>query len=181
MCESPRVPTTPLDTVPTSATQGDSLAWRVVDDRAVPGSGWTVRVRLATVATSIDHEGTPDGRAWLITVGADDTRRLAAGEVQWYAIATHADGSAITLQRGSLWLDRLPLLGEAFDPGWRRRRIAQLQEQLLRLDHLESYSNGDRQAKRLSSAALLSELREHERALLLEEGGDLGAVQMVFR
>ncbi len=101
--------------------------------------------------------------------------------MQWYAIATHADGSAITLQRGSLWLDRLPLLGEAFDPGWRRRRIAQLQEQLLRLDHLESYSNGDRQAKRLSSAALLSELREHERALLLEEGGDLGAVQMVFR
>lgn len=104
---------------PSSATAGDTIAWRIACPDTPYGDGWTVTVVLAGLETAsatavVDPD---DADACRVTFAPAATSGLSAGVYRWTALATRGAGSTLerlTIDRGSLVLapDPAALVGD---------------------------------------------------------------------
>jgi hypothetical protein len=175
----PEIPST----APATIMQGDTLRWRVTSVDATPATA-TIAVRVASSAHSVEVSGIADGDGWLVTVAAEQTRRLGAGLLKYLVRATYAGGIVQTLTAGSITAVGVSELGTgAATMSHAARMVALLEAQLEKLaaDSLAEYSIGERTAKRRAMAEVETSLSKARRALAMEQnGGRLPSVHMVF-
>lgn len=166
---------------PASIMQGDTLRWRFTSRDATPATA-SLAVRVSSPAATVEVAGVSDGDGWLVTLSADQTRRLGAGVLKWLARATYSGGIVQTLDAGTLTAVALPELGTgASTLSHAARMVALLEAQLEKLaaDALEQYSIGERSATRRKMAEVEASLARARRALAMEQaGGRLPAVVM---
>jgi hypothetical protein len=168
-------------TAPATIMQGDTLQWRFTSRDATPETA-TLRVRVASAAHSVEVSGIADGDGWLVTVAAEQTRRLGAGLLKWIARATYPGDIVQTLDAGTITADGLPDLGSgAGTQSHAARMVALLEARLEELasTDLESYSIGERTATMRKMADVERSLAQARRRLLMEQnGGRLPRVSM---
>jgi hypothetical protein len=88
-------------TAPATIMQGDTLRWRFTSRDATPATA-TLVVRVSSPTQTVEVPGTPDADGWLVTVSAEQMKRLGAGLLRYLVRATYAGGIVQTLASGTI-------------------------------------------------------------------------------
>jgi hypothetical protein len=169
-------------TAPATIMQGDTLRWRFASRDATPATA-TLVVRVSSPTQTVEVTGTPDADGWLVTVSAEQTKRLGAGLLKYLVRATYAGGIVSTLSAGTITSVRVADLGSGGTQTFNARRVALLEAQYEKLasDSLDEYSIGERTAKRRSLKEVGQQLALARSALEMETtGGRLPATAVRF-
>lgn len=160
-------------TVPATIMQGDTLRWRFTSRDATPQTA-TLAVRVSSPTQTVEVPGTPDADGWLVTVSAEQTKRLGAGLLRYLVRATYTGGIVQTLASGSINALRVSELGAGGDTltfNARRVKLLEAQYEKLAGDSLAEYSVGERTAKRRDLKQVREELAMARAALQMEQTG----------
>lgn len=157
---------------PATIMQGDTLRWRFTSRDATPATA-TLAVRVSSPVQTVEVTGTPDADGWLITVSAEQTKRLGAGLLKYLVRATFTGDLVQTLSAGTITAVRVSDLGSGGAQTFNARRVALLEAQYEKLasDNLDEYSVGERTAKRRSLKEVGMELAKARAALEMETTG----------
>jgi hypothetical protein len=168
-------------TAPATIMQGDTLRWRFASRDATPITA-TLAVRVSSPTQTVEVTGTPDADGWLVTVSAEQTKRLGAGLLKYLVRATYAGGIVQTLDAGTITAVGVTDLGTgASTASHAARMVAKYEALLEQVDNLSEYSVGERTAKRHGPEVLEKSLRYWKRELAKEQnGGRLPPVVMRF-
>ena len=170
-------------TAPATIMQGDTLRWRFTSRDATPTTA-TLAVRVSSASQTVEVTGTPDADGWLVTVSAEQTKRLGAGLLKWMARATFAGDIVQTLDAGTITAVAVSELGTgAATMSHAARMVALLEAQYEKLaaDSLEEYSVGERTAKRRKLEDVERALKSARRRLEMEQnGGRLPSIRLQY-
>ena len=158
---------------PASIIQGDTLQWRLTSRDASPSDAG-LRVRISSAFHTLEVIGVAESDGWLVTVTADQTKRLGDGLLRWMARATFAAGVVRTIDAGMLTAVALAELGTGSSTqSHAARMVALLEAQLEKLasDSLDQYSVGERSATRRKMAEVDAALNAARRRLAMEQHG----------
>lgn len=171
-----------MTTAPAAILRGDTITW------TVPRSLWTgdgapvvsatLYGRDRTIAATVAEESA----VWRVTVPAATAATMEAGGYSFVVRGT-AGAVVATLETGVVQVLALPAAGAVSNATHAERMVAALEAQLEQLarDPLESYSVGDRDAKRRDMAQVKRLLAAYRREVLMERnGGRLPPITFAF-
>lgn len=148
-----------MTTAPAAILRGDTITWTVPRSRwtgdGAPVVSATLYGRDRTITATVAEES----GLWRVTVPASVAATMEAGGYSFVVRGT-AGAVVATLETGTITVSPIPAAGAVSGESWAAATLRSLRETYARLaaDPLESYSVGDRDAKRRQLADLRKEI-----------------------